>query len=481
MNYSKLLRSSLGTFATRIGLSVATFLSFFYLAWATGPTVVGIYAVFVAVVRVLDLLTDIGFTEAAGKRISEGTNRNEFFTATILVRLSLFVPVALVVFVLRGRIASYVGGKMVVPFLLAGSFLYLLRRTLEFGLVGEKKVARAGLVQFVFAVGKLVSWVIFIPLGYDLFGVFLGYVIGQALAVGVGLVLLTLRLERPDGRRFRSLFRFAKYSWVGSVTTQSWVWADTLILGFFVGTALIGVYELSWQISGVLFLLSSALSRTIFATVSDLSAQDESDRVTDLLERSLVYTGIMAIPGFVGGLLLAEPILAAFGEKFRIGAVVVPVLILARVLHSYEVVFGKVIDALDRPDLTLRANGAFVATNIVLNIVAIATMGWIGAAVATAAAMALKTGLAYHYIRSILSFTLPVKEILLEIVAALIMGACLWLVLPAPAATLSLPETVLLIGIGAVIYAVSLLVLVERIRTATARVCYELLARTRTV
>lgn len=336
MNYSNILQSSLGTFATRIGLSIAIFLGVFYLAAAEGPVVLGMYSLFVAVIRVLDILTNIGFAEAAGKRISEstkrdefftamfsvrGTERDEFFTAALLVRLFLFAPVVLVVFVFRGAIASYVGGEMVVLFLVIGVFGYLVRRTLEAGLVGEKKVARAGAVKFVFAVGQLGSWLVLIPLGYGLFGVFLGYVIGQVLGVFVGLFFLTLRPKKPSIERFRSLFRFAKYGWIGPVTTESWVWTDTLVLGFFVVPALVGVYELSWQITGVLFLLASAISSTVFATVSDLSTKGEVDRITDLLERSLVYTGIIAIPGLVGGIIFAEPILAMFGEEYRIGAV----------------------------------------------------------------------------------------------------------------------------------------------------------------
>lgn len=481
MNYAKLLQSSLGTFVTRIGMSVAIFLGVFYLAAATEPMVLGVYSLFVAVIRVLDLLTNAGIVEAAQKRISEGTEQAELFSATLLTRLALFAPVALVVVAARGPITSYVGYDLAVPLLLAGAFGYLCRRTLEAGLVGEKKVARAGLLQFAFAVVKLVAWVVLVSLGYGLAGVLAGYVVGQVLAIGVGLALFSLRLTLPSVRHFRSLFRFAKYSWISAVTTQSWVWTDTLVLGAFVVPGLVGVYELSWQLTGVLFLLASAISSTVFATASDLSARGELDQVRQLLERSLVYTGIIAIPGFVGGVILAEPLLAAFGEEYRAGAVVVAVLILARILHSYEVVFAKVTDALDRPDLTLRTNAAFVAVNVVMNVVAIATVGWVGAAVATAGAMVLKTGLAYRYIRSILDFTVPVREILLEAVAALVMGACLLVVVPPSTASLPPTELALLVGLGTAIYATAVLLLVDRVRSATVRVFHELLVRTRAV
>ncbi|UPM44445.1 MATE family efflux transporter [Halocatena salina] len=479
MNYTKILRSSLGTFVTRVGLSVAVFLGIFYLAVATTPVVLGIYSLFIAVIRALDLLTNVGITEAAQKRISEGTERDEYFTATLVVRLGLFAPVGISVAIYHQQIATYIGSELVVPFLFAGSFAFLVRKTIESGLIGEKKVAQAGLLQFIYATGQLASWIFLVSLGYGLFGVLVGYVVGQLVASGVGMILLTLRLKRPTIQHFRSLFEFAKYSWVGAVTTQSWIWTDTLVLGIFVVPSFIGVYELGWQITGVLFLLASAISSTLFANISELSVHDEAERITDLLERSLVYTGILAIPGMVGGMIFAEPLLAIFGEEYRIGATVVVVLILSRVFHSYEVVFGKVINALDRPDLMFRTNVVFILFNLVFNVLAVATIGWLGAALATTGAMVLKTGLSYYYIRSLLTFSIPIQEILLEILSALIMGFCLWLLVPVSS---SLPpfETIVFIGVGAAIYAASVLILVERIRVATADMFRTLLLRMET-
>ncbi|RRJ31830.1 MATE family efflux transporter [Halocatena pleomorpha] len=474
MNYTNVLRSSLGTFVTRIGLSVAVFLGIFYLAVATSPVVLGIYSLFIAVIRVLDLLTNVGISEAAQKRISEGTERDEFFTATLVVRLGLFVPVGISVTIYHQQIATYIGSGLVVPFLFAGSFTFLVRKTIEAGLVGEKKVAQAGLLQSVYAIGQLMSWILFVSFGYGLFGVLLGYVIGQTVASVVGLLLLELRLKRPTVQHFRSLFEFAKYSWIGAVTTQSWIWTDTLVLGLFVVSSFIGVYELSWQITGVLFLLASAISSTLFANISELSIHDETERITDLLERSLVYTGILAIPGVVGGMIFAEPLLAIFGEEYRVGATVVAVLILSRLFHSYEVVFGNVINALDRPDLMFRTNVVFILVNLVLNVVAVTTIGWVGAALATTGAMILKTGLSYRYIRSILTFSVPIEEILLEVLSALIMGACLWFLVPVSSTLLPF-ETIVFISLGAAIYAVSVLLLVERVRIATADVFRSLL------
>jgi O-antigen/teichoic acid export membrane protein len=464
-----IVRSSLGTFGTRIAMSIAEFLGIFYLATAAGASVLGVYSLFIAVVRVVDLLTDAGLSVAVKKRISEGTEQDEFFTAGIVSRLAIFVVIALAILVFRRQVVTYIGYEMALPFLLVASFAFLVQRTLDSGLNGEKKVARAGLLSFVFSTGRLLAWVALLTLGYGVFGVLFGVWVGQLLTIVTGILLLSIRLKRPARRHFESLFRFAKYGWMGAVKETSWIWTDTLVLGIFVAPALVGVYELSWQITGVLFFVASAISSTLFANISELSTRNEHEQITDLLERSLVYTGLMAIPGFVGGIIFAEPILAIFGEEYRIGAVVVVVLILARVFHSYEVVFGQVINALDRPDLMFRTNTVFIVLNVVLNFVAIAAVGWIGAAFATTTAMVIRTVMSYHYIRSILDFTVPKKEIALEVLAAVVMGVCLWTITPGGLPSLSIPTVVLLIGAGAVIYAIAVLALIERIRVETFR------------
>ncbi|WP_330631012.1 lipopolysaccharide biosynthesis protein [Halocatena halophila] len=468
MSYRRILRSSIGTFATRIGLSVTVFAGTFYLAWATSAWVLGVFSLFAALVRVVDIVTNVGMNEAAKKRISEGTDQGAYFTATILVRVALFVPIAVTVYGLSGTIEAYVGYD-IAHYIIAGAGCYLLRRVLESGLIGQKRVARAGLVQFLYGIVHLLSWVVLISSGFGVEGVFLGYLIGQIAALAGGLALTSLRPARPSKRHFWSLFEYAKFGWIGAMTTQMWVWTDTLVLGLFVTPELIGVYELAWRATGVLFLLASAIGSTLFANVSELAADGARDRVTELLERSLAFTGVLAIPGAVGGALLAPSLLGLFGPVYRVGGTVMTLLIVARVFHSYEVILSKLINALDRPDLTFRTNSLFILCNLGLNVLAIWAIGWTGGAIATMSAMILKFGLSYRYSRSLLSYSIPFKTIGREVVAAGVMGVVLvGTILTFSPATDPLMTTTY-VTVGGVVYAVALWTLIGEVRTIILR------------
>lgn len=464
MKYSNLLKSSLGTFAARVAMSISVFLGTFVIASMAGASVLGMYSLFIAVVTLIELFTDMGIDEASKKRMSEGRNQGELFTAALTARLTIFVIVAVGILTFETQILSYIGSEEALPFLFLVPLTIVLYRTVESGLYGERKVARAGFLEVVFSTGRLVIWVALLLIGYGLFGILVGVGIGYVLAALIGLTMLSIRPAIPSVAEFKSLYEFAKYSWAGSIRETSWLWTDTLVLGLFVAPAFVGIYELSWQISGVLFFVASAISSTLFPNISSLAARGEYAEIRMILEEALVYTGILAIPGLVGGIIFAEQLLGVFGEEFVLGSLVLGVLILARVFHSYEVVFGKVINALDRPDLMFRVDTIFVALNVVLNVIAISVVGWIGAAFATVGAMVLRTMLTYRYLSMTLSFSFPTRDIALEVIAALVMGMVLW---PFATADVSVLDLILLVGLGACIYLVVVLVLVRRVRSRT--------------
>lgn len=470
---SRLVKSSLGSFAAQSGFSLVEFAGTVLVATIGGPSVLGTYVLFVAVYHASVLLSNLGLWEASIKRIAEGESKGEFLAASFLTRGALLVPVALFVVLFRGRIVEYVGEPMAVPFLLATVFAVVFAETVSAGLHGEQLVATSSATQFVGSVGKLAIWVVLLTAGYGVAGLLVGLLAGKLLELLVGVRFLSIRPREPSGRHFRSLFQFSRYSWLSSLRKRAWIWTDTIVLGFFVTSGLIGVYELSWRISAAFFLVSMAVSSVLFANVDRLARQDGPDAVTSAVRESLVYTGIFAIPGVVGGIVMARSVLGIFGSEYVIGYPVFVVLLLARLSHSYENVFGKVVDALDRPDLMFRANAVFIVLNVAGNVVAIATFGWVGAAVATAVSMGVRTLMAYRYLASLIDLQVPSREILLEVLAATVMGVVLlWVTRDGPLNTV---QTGLAVAGGAALYGALVLALIGRVRTRVRSLVFPLI------
>jgi O-antigen/teichoic acid export membrane protein len=108
-------------------------------------------------------------------------------------------------------------------------------------------------------------------------------------------------------------------------------------------------------------------------------------------------------------------------------------------------------DALDRPDLTFRANLVYIVGNIIGNIVLVFYFGWVGAAVATSGAAVLSIIATWWYSKSLFNPDFPFAEVMKQVLAALVMGIVVY---PTSLVTTDLPRPYVLVQVvvGAAIY-----------------------------
>jgi O-antigen/teichoic acid export membrane protein len=243
---------------------------------------------------------------------------------------------------------------------------------------------------------------------------------------------------------------------------------DIIVLGFFVSSSLVGVYTISWNIASVLGIFAASLSATLFPELSKLAAEDRDGDVRELVEKSLSYAGLVHIPGLVGALILGRRMLRVYGTEFISGYVVLVVLILAYLIHSYNKQLLTALEGLDHPEKAFRANLALIVSNVVSNVVLIYVFGWIGAAVATTLSVCFSFILGYWYLTNLIDFAVPIRMVEKQILAAGIMGAVVYLLLKAQQTLFLIDNNVLVLGIlistGATIYFAVLLLLSSQFR-----------------
>ena len=417
----ELVKSSVGTFLFQVGIAVVELFGLLYATDFVTPTTIGVYVKFVAVVLFTSLLVDLGMRHAAIKRISEGRDEGEYFVASVLWRAVTYSVVLVAFLPNRSRIDGYVGAS-VTGLLLLALLCHALRESVTAGLMGESRVAIATGLVFGTHVTKLATWGVALPDGWGLYGLIAGRIVGYAVAAAAGAILIRATFRRPTLEHFRELFRFSRYSWLSSFEVATWMWIDVLVLGAFVTTSLVGVYEISWKISGVFYFAAAAIGGVLFPRVSDAVNDGELSRAETLLQKSLRYTGFIAIPGLVGAAALASPVLRAYGPAYAAGHVILVILVGARLIHSYEVVFAKMLNGLDRPDLAFRINVAFIGFNVLGNILLVWLVGWVGAAIATCFSVLVKLVLSYSVLSDIVDVSVPWKPIGVQASSALVMG-----------------------------------------------------------
>ena len=472
-------QTSIIVFLSKLLGSVLGFLATIYFARELGAEVLGVYALVITAVGWLILFSEAGIGGAAIKRISEGREQGAFFSATILWVVSISLTLSIVVFLLRSFFEQYVSefsqyiSISVVWFIILLLFATLFNRLLNQILKGQRMVHIVGLLNPVQIGMKSLLQIVLVVAGFGLLGMFAGYVLGGILIGLVALYWVEIRPRVPRKRHFQGLFDYAKYSWLGALKSRTFNEVDILLLGVFVQSSLVGVYSVSWSIAKFIELFGNSISQTMFPEISYTSSQESKNDVRGLIEDALSFSGLVAIPGLIGGAILADRLLRIYGQEFVQGASALALLILATLLYSYVQQLLNALNGIDRPDLAFRINTVFIVLNAGLNVLLIPQFGINGAAVASVTSVAVVFVLAHRILERLIEFDVPVREISRQVAAAVIMGVVVFSGVETIESLGVLQHNfiivLLTVGMGAGVYFVTLLGISPQFRQTVGR------------
>lgn len=464
-------QTSFVVFVSKLLSSVLGFAATLYFARFLGAEVLGYFSLALVVAKWLRLGGEVGVASAVTKRISEGEDQDAYFTAGLLVIGGLAALCSIGLFVFRGTVDGFVGAgvtELVILLVVVGLFGSLVGSALQ----GHQMVHVSGLLSPIRIGGRSLVQIGLVFAGFNLTGMLLGYAVGDIVVAAVGLSVLSIGIARPRREHFRKLFEFAKYSWLGSLRGRSFNDVDILVLGALVAPGLVGVYSVAWSLTSFIGVFGSSIRTTAFPELSKADSEGDEALFEAVVTDTLAFSGLVAIPGLFGGILLADRVMRLYGEAFGRGATVLGLLILAMLLYDYQNQLLNALNGLNRPDLSFRVNAGFILVNLGLNIVLVLAIGFEGAAVATVLAAGFGTVLAFVYLRRILSFAIPIGELLRQTAAALIMSVIVTagrsVVEISPIASNNAAVVTTLVTVGAGTYFIVLLAISRRFQMAIA-------------
>jgi O-antigen/teichoic acid export membrane protein len=475
----KLGQTSIIVFLSKVFGSLLGFIATVYFARILGAEVLGIYSVIIALLGWLKMGGRVGINSAMIKRISEGKQQGEYFTAGGLLIGGMIVLVVGLVLIFQFQIESYVSGfedyssASVVWFIVAIFLTFNFNMLVKIALKGQRLVYIAGILNPLKIGIQSIVQILLVYAGYRLVGMLIGYGVGIIVAACIGAVFVSIQPKLPRRRHFRSLLEYAKYSWLSGLKSRAYNDVDILILGVFVSQSLIGIYTVAWSITRFLDVFGIAISQTMFPEISNVSAQESNEAAVSLIEDALTYAGFIIIPGLVGGILLGDRLLQIYSSEFVQGIDVLWLLLLSLLFYAYLKQFLNALNAIDRPDLAFRANIVFIGCNIVLNLILIWQIGWVGAAIASALSAAGGLITAYGLIQRVVDVRVPANEIGRQFAAALTMGGVVWLLRTAIERTEITDHNFVivlsLVFVGAAVYGAMLLGISPNFRTTISR------------
>lgn len=435
-------------FVANIISSVLGFAATVYFTRTLSEDLLGRYFVVVAVLVWGTVAVGRPFQSAVTKRLSE-TDDGAYLTAGLIVQTSGFLLVAMLFGVFHGPVNRYLGVDIV------GTLIALLFFTLGYKFVvaalqGERRVHIASVLQPVNVGIRSIVQVGAVFLGFKLLGLLTGYGIAVAIAAATGIVVLHSTPTRPSRRHFRQLLSFAKYSWLGKISSRAFASMDTLVLGLFVADAFIAYYEVAWNLASIFAIFGVGISQTLFPEISKLSGEENTAQVETLVERALSYAGLFLIPGFFGSIIIGDMILRVYGPRYDTGATVLYILLFSRLIYAYAGQLTNALSGIDRPDLAFRVNAVFIVVNVILNLSLVYLFDWVGAAIATTTSAVVSLVFGYRYLSRQLTVRIPFQELLLQWIAAVVMTGVVIV------GRQSLPDTwiagAVLAGVGGAIY-----------------------------
>lgn len=405
MGIGTVQRQSIVSLIWQVAITLIGLLSTMYFSHALGAGVLGAYFLFLAYLGIIGMVTDGGFGGAAIKRISEGEEQDAYFSAFFVLRSLFTIAVVIALVALR----SYF-----VDLDIAGTFIWLLVALIasnfygavSYGIAGCGKMGINTTCNFINNVSRILVQMVAVFLGFGLAGLAGGFVAGMFVATIIEFLFFDLQLVRFGWQHIKSLSKFSFWLFLTSGGGLVFSYADTLMIGYFMGNADVGVYRIVLQFTLVSSFMAQAILPTLWPKISRWSKTGEIGLIEQSFSRAFSYSMILAVPILAGGVFLGDRLLYFFyGTEFIKGYTTLVIMLIVQIVNVFDYSFATYLSALDRQKESFKVTTVAAAANIVLNFLLIPVMGIEGAAVATLVSMILNVVLA----QQILSKTITIR------------------------------------------------------------------------
>jgi O-antigen/teichoic acid export membrane protein len=415
MKISSIQRQSIIALSSTIALTVVGFLSTIYFAHTLGPAPLGVYFLFLAYLGILNLVGDGGFGGAAVKRISEGKEPNEYFSAFVFIRIIL-LAVSVTALLCAEPYLKDVTSSGIFFWLLLALIVSVFSGISVIGVYGAGKVGVYQISIFVDALIRTLFQIIAVFLGFGVAGLAGGF-IGGAIAGGIiNFRFLDLKLVRFGLSHLKNLSGFSFWIFLTASGSLVFTYADTILIGFYMTAADVGIYRTAFQLTSVASFTTLAFHGVLYPKISNWEVKGQVTEIENSLARAYTYSLLLAIPTCIGGWILGERLLYyLYGASFVEGTSALFFLLLVQIVNVFMYLGTMSLSALNRPKDAFLITVIAAITNIILDLALIPVLGITGAAVATLIAMTLNAIGALYLLSRIISVKFeykPLKNIL---------------------------------------------------------------------
>lgn len=471
---TEVLRHGIMNVVSSMGITLIGFLATMFYAHWVGAGILGTYFVFLSVYGILSLFCDFGIALASTQRISDGGDPDAYYSASILVRMSLFAVLSLGLFLFRDLI--FMGNYVQLNSLEIFSVLIFvlgigtLGSCVSAGIGASNRLGLLASTSLINNTVKIVIQVVTVFIGLSLFGLVGGLLAGILVQLTIELRFVDYHLKKVTWKHIRGLFSYSRWAFLITICLVLFDSMTPLIIVFFLPVTDAGIFGICWTFSFFALFVSTALCNTLYVKVIHWTVEKDYSALSASLEKAITYSLVFALPTLAGGIILGERLLYYFyGASFAAGYLVLIIIIFMRVFQSISQLFVRYLMSANRVSSAFASVFAGIIANLILAFILIPQFGLIGAAVACLADVLIIVTVSLYDLNRIFPVRFEGKRIGMIIIFSIIMTAFL-VVLDAIFTTNSAFITVARVAAGATVYCIALLVYDSQIREDIFRI-----------
>jgi len=213
--------------------------------------------------------------------------------------------------------------------------------------------------------------------------------LGAALTSAVALRRLMGHSAVAPKYRPRQLLVFSVVSWMASLASSGLTWADTILIGIFLSSSDVGVYNVATRLVVLASFVMVPINSSFAPRIAALYQQGRTETLRRSYAAATSWIVRLSLPAFIILGLFPRELLRFFGPGFVVGAAVTVLLAAGKFVDAGTGPCALMLNMSGRPALNMADNVVVLVLNVVLNIWLIPIFGIVGSAGAWAVSLAL--------------------------------------------------------------------------------------------
>ena len=227
-------------------------------------------------------------------------------------------------------------------------------------------------------------------LGVSLRGVVLADLFSMIFTFGIMSVYFIKRPPfKPEwklkfGEPTKQLIRYSFPLLISATLLNLMTWTDTIMLGYFKSTEVVGIYSAVYPLVGFLSMIIGSMGFVYIPVTSKLWGENKPESLGPIYQIMTKWCFMVTFPVFALMFVYPEFLLTKlYGAEYASGATVLRILALGFVANSYFGFNYHTIMASGDSDFLMKCSIASAGMNALLNFILIPQYGMVGAAIAS--------------------------------------------------------------------------------------------------